>query len=105
MVASRVKRAARGERETGAAAGACTKPDRRDQYSATEGIGASSEVSRAACNNPLSMGAAHNVSTILPTVMAGFVMVWAGLGKKRLERRPQECRHCHRRSCTCSSRH
>jgi len=51
------------------------------------------------------MGAAHNVSTILPTVMAGFVMVWAGLGKKRLERRPQECRHCHRRSCTCSSRH
>jgi len=51
------------------------------------------------------MGAAHNVSTILPTVMAGFVMVWAGLGKKRLERRPQECRNCHRRSCTCSSRH
>ena len=104
MLASSVNRAARGETGIAAVSGACTKPDRRDQYSATDGIGAGSEVRRAARTDPLSMGAAHNLSTILPTAMAGFVMVWAGLGKKRLERRPQECRNCHRRSCTCSAR-
>jgi hypothetical protein len=78
--------------------------DRRDQYSAAGGIGARSEVPRAAFGHDASMGAPHSVSTILPTVMAGWVMVWVGLSRKRLERRPQECRHCHRRSCTCSSR-
>lgn len=104
MVASSVNRAARGESETGADAGACTKPDRRDQYSATGRIGARSEVRPRGCGHPASM-ATHNLSTILPTIMAGWVMVWVGLSKRRLERRTQECRNCHRRSCTCSSRH
>jgi hypothetical protein len=106
MVASSVKRAARGESGTVAGTvGTCTKPDRRDQYSATGGIGAGSEVPPAPFADDSGMGTTHTVSTILPTIMAGLVMVWVGLSKRRLERRPQECRNCHRRSCTCSSRH
>ncbi len=105
MVASSVKRAARGESGTEAVSGACTKPDRRDQYLAADGIGARSEVRERRFADPEVMAASHALSTLLPTIVAGWIMVWAGLGKKRLEHRRQECRNCHRRSCTCSSRH
>jgi hypothetical protein len=30
----------------------------------------------------------HSVSTIVPTLLAGWLMLSAGFGKKRLERRP-----------------
>gem|GEM_PF-1567068 len=50
------------------------------------------------------MGTAQIYTALLPTVLAGWLMVWVGFGKRRLERRPQECRRCHRRSCICASR-
>jgi hypothetical protein len=31
----------------------------------------------------------HSVSTILPTLLAGWLMLAAGFGKKRIERRPR----------------
>lgn len=45
------------------------------------------------------------VSTILPTLAVGWLMVIAGLGKRRLERRPRVCPSCGRRLCICASRH
>jgi hypothetical protein len=63
------------------------------------------EVGAVAVSHGVSMGVSHAVTTILPTLMAGWIMVWAGLKKRRLEHRPQECTRCHRRSCTCASRH
>jgi hypothetical protein len=35
------------------------------------------------------MNAAFTTWTILPTLIAGWLMVVAGLGKKRLDRRPR----------------
>lgn len=43
-------------------------------------------------------------STILPTLMVGWLMVIAGLGKKRLDLRPKACATCGRRRCICASR-
>ena len=37
---------------------------------------------------------------ILPTLMVGWLMVVAGLGKRRLEFRPR-CRQCGHRHCHC----
>jgi len=34
------------------------------------------------------MNGAMHISTIVPTLIAGWLMLVAGLGKKRLERRP-----------------
>jgi len=34
------------------------------------------------------MNGVLHLSTILPTLLAGWLMIVAGLGKKRLERRP-----------------
>jgi hypothetical protein len=46
----------------------------------------------------------HALTTLLPTLAAGWLMVMAGLGKRRLERRPQVCPTCGRRACVCASR-
>jgi len=46
----------------------------------------------------------HAFSTILPTLMVGWLMVIAGLGKKRLDLRPKPCALCGRRRCICASR-
>ena len=46
----------------------------------------------------------HTLTTILPTVMVGWLMVMAGLGKRKLERRPQVCPSCGRRHCVCAAR-
>ena len=46
----------------------------------------------------------HTLTTILPTVMVGWLMVMAGLGKRKLERRPQACPSCGRRHCVCAVR-
>jgi hypothetical protein len=43
-------------------------------------------------------------TTILPTLAVGWLMVIAGLGKRRLELRPKVCATCGRRRCTCASR-
>jgi hypothetical protein len=45
------------------------------------------------------------LATILPTLMVGWLMVMAGLGKKRLDVRPKPCVSCGRRRCSCASRH
>ncbi|HET7568096.1 MAG TPA: hypothetical protein VFJ91_08910 [Gaiellaceae bacterium] len=45
------------------------------------------------------------LTTILPTLMVGWLMVVAGLGKKRLELRPKACPRCGHRHCTCGARH
>ncbi|HXY79880.1 MAG TPA: hypothetical protein VEH55_00805 [Gaiellaceae bacterium] len=50
------------------------------------------------------MGASHAVSAILPVATAGWIMVWAGLRKRKLEHRPHACPRCHRRPCICASR-
>ncbi|MBX5473598.1 MAG: hypothetical protein IRZ20_01105 [Thermoleophilia bacterium] len=42
--------------------------------------------------------------TILPTLLAGWLMVVAGLGKRRLELRPRACPRCGHRRCCCASR-
>ncbi len=44
-------------------------------------------------------------ATILPTLAAGWLMVMAGLGKRRLDLRPRACPHCGRRRCVCATRH
>ncbi len=44
------------------------------------------------------------LTTLLPTLAAGWLMVMAGLGKHKLERRPRVCPTCGRRSCICASR-
>jgi hypothetical protein len=46
----------------------------------------------------------HALSTILPTLAAGWLMVVAGLGKRRLELRPKACPTCGRRICRCAAR-
>jgi hypothetical protein len=46
----------------------------------------------------------HGFSAILPTLMVGWLMVVAGLGKKRLDLRPKSCATCGRRRCVCASR-
>jgi hypothetical protein len=46
----------------------------------------------------------HALSTILPTLAAGWLMVVAGLGKRRLELRPKACPTCGRRICRCGAR-
>lgn len=46
----------------------------------------------------------HAVATILPTLMVGWLMVVAGLGKRKLERRAQVCPRCGHRACVCASR-
>jgi hypothetical protein len=43
-------------------------------------------------------------TAIVPTLMAGWLMVVAGLGKKRLDLRPKVCASCGRRRCICASR-
>jgi hypothetical protein len=45
-----------------------------------------------------------HIAAIVPTLMAGWLMVVAGLGKKRLERRARICPRCRHRSCVCGSR-
>lgn len=44
------------------------------------------------------------LTTILPTLMVGWLMVIAGLGKRKLDLRPRVCATCGRRRCTCASR-
>jgi hypothetical protein len=44
-----------------------------------------------------------HLAEILPTLMVGWLMVVAGLGKRRLERRPPVCPRCRQRSCICGS--
>jgi len=46
----------------------------------------------------------HALVMLLPTLLAGWLMVVAGLGKRRLERRPRMCPNCGRVFCTCASR-
>jgi len=46
----------------------------------------------------------HALTTILPTLMVGWLMVMAGLGKRKLERRPHVCPSCGRRRCICAAR-
>jgi hypothetical protein len=46
----------------------------------------------------------HTIATILPTLMVGWLMVVAGFGKRKLERRPHVCPRCGQRACMCSSR-
>jgi hypothetical protein len=36
--------------------------------------------------------------------MVGWLMVVAGFGKRKLERRPHVCPRCGQRACICSSR-
>jgi hypothetical protein len=43
-------------------------------------------------------------TAILPSLAAGWLMVVAGLGKRRLELRPRACSTCGRRLCRCASR-
>jgi len=50
------------------------------------------------------MTASHLIATILPTLMVGWAMVVAGLGKRKLERRPPVCPRCGHRACICGSR-
>lgn len=45
-----------------------------------------------------------HVATILPTLMVGWLMVVAGFGKRKLERRASVCPRCRQRACVCSSR-
>jgi hypothetical protein len=45
------------------------------------------------------------LTAILPTLMVGWLMVMAGLGKKRLDFRPRACPSCGRRRCACAGRH
>jgi len=47
---------------------------------------------------------AHALTTILPTLAAGWLMVVAGLGKRKLEFRPRACPTCGHRICRCASR-
>jgi hypothetical protein len=47
----------------------------------------------------------HAFATIMPTLMVGWLMVIAGLGKKRLDLRPKTCAICGRRRCICGTRH
>jgi hypothetical protein len=54
-----------------------------------------------------SMNAGHSLALVLPTLAAGALMLYAGLGKKRLVWRPPgTCRRCGRRleSCSCPAR-
>jgi len=44
------------------------------------------------------------LTTILPTLMVGWLMVVAGLGKRRLDLRSKTCATCGRRHCICASR-
>jgi hypothetical protein len=44
-------------------------------------------------------------STILPTLIVGWLMVVAGLGKRKLDLRPKACATCGRRRCVCATRH
>jgi hypothetical protein len=44
------------------------------------------------------------VGAIVPTLMVGWLMVIAGLGKRKLDLRPKVCATCGRRRCVCSSR-
>jgi hypothetical protein len=46
----------------------------------------------------------HAFATILPTLMVGWLMVIAGFGKRKLERRSTVCRHCGHRACVCGTR-
>jgi len=46
----------------------------------------------------------HTLATILPTLMVGWLMVVAGFGKRKLERRAPVCPHCGHRTCVCGSR-
>jgi len=50
--------------------------------------------------------AAHVLTTLLLTLVAGWLMLAAGVGKRRLELRPCLCRQCGRPSlvCRCRSR-
>jgi hypothetical protein len=43
-------------------------------------------------------------TTILPTLVVGWLMVVAGLGKRKLDLRPSACPTCGRRLCRCGSR-
>jgi hypothetical protein len=59
-----------------------------------------------ACCRAGTLGAmsGHALTTILPTLAAGWLMVVAGLGKRRLELRPRACPTCGRRICHCAAR-
>jgi hypothetical protein len=46
----------------------------------------------------------HTIATILPTLMVGWLMVVAGLGKRKLERRAHVCPRCGQKACICGSR-
>jgi hypothetical protein len=46
----------------------------------------------------------HAFPTVLSTLAAGWLMVVAGLGKRRLVLRPPACPTCRRRFCRCASR-
>jgi hypothetical protein len=48
--------------------------------------------------------AEHLFTPILSTLMVGWLMVIAGLGKRKLSLRPKVCATCGRRLCTCASR-
>jgi hypothetical protein len=44
------------------------------------------------------------LTAVLPTLAVGWLMVVAGLGKRRLELRPPACPSCGHRLCRCASR-
>ncbi|HKI91045.1 MAG TPA: hypothetical protein VJ986_01985 [Gaiellaceae bacterium] len=46
----------------------------------------------------------YALTTIFTTLMVGWLMVMAGLGKRKLERRPRVCPTCGRRRCVCAVR-
>lgn len=58
----------------------------------------------AASPGTLSSMSQQTFTTILPTLAVGWLMVVAGLGKRKLDLRPPACRNCGRRFCHCSSR-
>jgi hypothetical protein len=59
---------------------------------------------RALVADDRSMNAGHSLAILLPTLAAGWLMLYAGIGKKRLAWRPPgTCRRCKRpiESCSC----
>jgi len=52
----------------------------------------------------LSAMTGYALTTIFTTLMVGWLMVMAGLGKRKLERRPRVCPTCGRRRCVCAVR-
>jgi hypothetical protein len=47
---------------------------------------------------------AQHFPTFLSTLAVGWLMVVAGLGKRRLALRPKACPTCGRRLCRCATR-